>query len=126
MVEMHPETAELRQNFIKTFAVEASEWNSRKHDAPRPENDDDYWWECKAKWSICAEAETLVEKADTSGTPGEYIVRIRKMFSDQAWGSTGNWGSSSQYGATSLVKDRLNRVIADSAKTADNGRVEAV
>jgi hypothetical protein len=119
MTETRDELNRLKQKLLGVFREEASEWNSRKHDAPSPNDEDDYWWECKAKWSMCLDAVRIVEKSETSGTREEYVAHLQKAFAENRWGFMENWGSGPEREGEALVFDRLNGALADAAKLAN-------
>jgi hypothetical protein len=108
----------LKQKLIGIFREESSEWNSRKHSAPEPDDDNDYWWECKAKWSMCQDAVRLIRNCDETGTLEEYGKRLRNSFAENQWGTMENWGAGPQWQAKTLVFDRLNGALADAVGSA--------
>jgi hypothetical protein len=116
MAETLPEVTALKQSLLNKFNESASEWNSRKHDAPSPDNDEDYWWECKAIWSMCLDAVRVIEKSEAAGTLEEYSARLRNTFADHRWGLMENWGSGPQRAAKQFVTRLLDTGITNAGK----------
>jgi hypothetical protein len=99
------EVMELRKTILKDLRSQGNDWYSRKSDAP---GDSDYWWECKACWSIFYEAERLVEKVDTLGTLEEYKARVASAVSVyENWGRGENW----EYWMTQQAEKYVKRTI---------------
>lgn len=117
MRDMNPEIAELRQRLIRTFNDEVSTWGRRKDNAPEPEGYDDYWWECKAKRSMCMDALSIIEEVDTIGTSAQYRSRVESALRHGGLGSMGNWGDTSHASGLShvhrLARRELNRTPPD-------------
>ena len=106
----------LKRKLLHLFKEEASEWNSRKQDAPSPNDENDYWWESKAKWSMCLDAVSLIEECEPAGILEDYIAQLRKAFADHNWGFMENWGSGPHYEAKRLITNLLEKTLADSDK----------
>jgi hypothetical protein len=126
MIEFRDDPAGLKQKLLGIFIFkhEASEWNSRKHDAPSPNDENDYWWECKAKWAMCEDAVRIVENSETSGTREEYVARLQKAFDENRWGLMENWGSGPQWEARKLVFDKLSGALTEAVKPVDAAKPE--
>ncbi len=112
MAETLSKVTVLRQSLLNKFDEAASEWNSRKHDAPSPDTDNDLWWECKASWSMCLDAVRVIEKCEIPGTREEYIARLRNAFTDHKWGSMENWGAGPQRTGKQFVARLLDELLS--------------
>ncbi len=94
----------LKDKIVQDLWNKVHYWSERK-DRTSYENNEEYWWECKAHWSMFLDAVGLVEKVDCPGTVEQFSQNVRDVIDKNEWGWGANWSASIHFSAKRNVID---------------------
>jgi hypothetical protein len=77
MTDQPTDAKTLKEKIMRDLDERSGYWHERKENTSYS-NNEEYWWECKAYWSMFAEAAGLVKAIDCSGTVETFKVTVRE------------------------------------------------